>query len=194
MASNALSWQELLEALPDGTALLDERGQIRYVNDVLLALTGYTRDELVNENVEILVPTRLRDIEVAARREHSHNPNARLVWSGQDLSVLRRDGSELSIDFTLSPIVFEGKSWVIASIRDNTVARESERARSEAEKRAQEAEAIAAAVHEENEQRFRLSFEDNMAPMVFSSSDGRLLAVNDAFCAIVGRERRTHRL
>lgn len=189
MASNALSWQELLEALPDGTALLDERGQIRYVNDVLLALTGYTRDELVNENVEILVPTRLRDIEVAARREHSHNPNARLVWSGQDLSVLRRDGSELSIDFTLSPIVFEGKSWVIASIRDNTVARESERARSEAEKRAQEAEAIAAAVHEENEQRFRLSFEDNMAPMVFSSSDGRLLAVNDAFCAIVGRER-----
>jgi diguanylate cyclase (GGDEF)-like protein/PAS domain S-box-containing protein len=55
--------------------------------------------------------------------------------------------------------------------------------------RAQEAEAVAAAAHEENEQRFRLSFEDNMAPMVFSSSDGLLLAVNDAFCAIVGRER-----
>jgi diguanylate cyclase (GGDEF)-like protein/PAS domain S-box-containing protein len=189
VASNALSWQELLEALPDGTALLDERGQIRYVNDVLLTLTGYTRDELVDENVEILVPTRLRDIEIAARREHSHNPNTRLVWSGQDLSVLRRDGSELSIDFTLSPIDFEGKSWVIASIRDNTAAREAERARRDAEMRAQEAEAVAAAAHEENEQRFRLSFEDNMAPMVFSSSDGLLLAVNDAFCAIVGRER-----
>jgi diguanylate cyclase (GGDEF)-like protein/PAS domain S-box-containing protein len=189
LASNALSWQELLEALPDGTALLDERGQIRYVNQVLLSLTGYARDELVDENVEILVPGRLRDVEISARREHSQNPKARLVWSDLDLSVLCRDGSELSIDFTLSPIVFEGMSWVVASIRDNTAARALEQARGEAESRALEAEREAAATHEDYEERFRLSFEDNMAPMVFSSSNGLLLAVNDAFCEIVGRER-----
>jgi PAS domain S-box-containing protein len=110
LASNALSWQELLEALPDGTALLDERGEIRYVNQTLLTLTGYTREELVNENVEILVPPRHRDREDVARREHGKYPNVRLIWSDQNLSVLRHDGSELSIDFTLSPIDFEGRS------------------------------------------------------------------------------------
>ncbi len=189
MASSALSWEELLEALPDGTALLDERGDIRYVNEVLLTLTGYAREELVNQNVEILVPPRLRDTENVARREHGRNPNTRLIWSDQNLSVLRHDGSELSIDFTLSPIAFEGQSWAVASIRDNTATRELEQAHSDAERRAVAAEKIATATNEENEQRFRLAFEDNMAPMVFSSSDGLLLAVNDAFCEIVGRSR-----
>jgi diguanylate cyclase (GGDEF)-like protein/PAS domain S-box-containing protein len=189
LANNALSWQELLEALPDGTALLDERGEIRYVNEVLLAVTGYVREELVNQNVEILVPPRLRDMENNARREHSRNPNAQLIWSDQSSSVLRHDGSELSMDFTFSPIAFEGQSWAIASIHDNTATRELEQARRDAEERALEAEKIAAVVNEENEQRFRLAFEDNMAPMVFSSSDGLLLAVNDAFCEIVGRTR-----
>ncbi|MGC1237547.1 MAG: EAL domain-containing protein [Acidimicrobiales bacterium] len=189
MASNALSWQELLEALPDGTALLDERGEIRYVNEILLTLTGYTREELVNENVEILVPPRLRDREDVARREHGKYPNVRLIWSDQNLSVLRHDGSELSIDFTLSPIDFEGRSWAVASIRDTTAISEMAQAHGEAEGRAVEAEKIAAALNEESEQRFRLAFEDNMAPMVFSSSVGLFLAANDAFCEIVGRTR-----
>jgi diguanylate cyclase (GGDEF)-like protein/PAS domain S-box-containing protein len=189
LASNALSWQELLEALPDGTALLDERGEIRYVNEILLTLTGYTREELVNENVEILVPPRLRDREDVARREHGKYPNVRLIWSDQNLSVLRHDGSELSIDFTLSPIDFEGRSWAVASIRDTTAISEMAQAHGEAEGRAVEAEKIAAALNEESEQRFRLAFEDNMAPMVFSSSEGLFLAANDAFCEIVGRTR-----
>jgi diguanylate cyclase (GGDEF)-like protein/PAS domain S-box-containing protein len=189
LARNALSWQELLEALPDGTALLDERGEIRYVNQVLLTLTGYTREELVNESVEILVPPRLRDREDVVRDEHGKYPNVRLIWSDQNLSVLRHDGSELSIDFTLSPIEFEGRSWAVASIRDSTAASDLAQAHGEAEGRAVEAGNIAAAMNEESEQRFRLAFEDNMAPMVFSSSDGRFMAVNDAFCEIVGRTR-----
>jgi diguanylate cyclase (GGDEF)-like protein/PAS domain S-box-containing protein len=189
LASTALSWQELLEAFPDGTALLDERGEIRFVNQVLLTLTGYTREELVNQNVEILVPPRLRDREDVARREHGRYPNVRLIWSDQNLSVLRRDGSELSIDFTLSPIDFEGRSWAVATIRDTTAISELAQAHGEAEERALEAEKIAAAMNEESEQRFRLAFEDNMAPMVFSSSEGLFLAANDAFCEIVGRTR-----
>jgi diguanylate cyclase (GGDEF)-like protein/PAS domain S-box-containing protein len=40
-----------------------------------------------------------------------------------------------------------------------------------------------------SEQRFRLAFEDNMAPMVFSDSDDLAIAVNDAFCEMVGFSR-----
>ena len=38
----------------------------------------------------------------------------------------------------------------------------------------------------DSEQRFRLAFEDNMAPMVFSDLDDIAIAVNDAFCEMVG--------
>lgn len=39
------------------------------------------------------------------------------------------------------------------------------------------------------EERSRLAFEDNMAPMVFADLDDRVMAVNDAFCAMTGHSR-----
>jgi diguanylate cyclase (GGDEF)-like protein/PAS domain S-box-containing protein len=39
------------------------------------------------------------------------------------------------------------------------------------------------------EERFRLAFEENMAPMSFTDIEDRILAVNDAFCHMVGFSR-----
>ena len=39
------------------------------------------------------------------------------------------------------------------------------------------------------EQRFRLAFEDNMAPMIFTDLDDRVIAANDAFCEMIGFAR-----
>lgn len=36
------------------------------------------------------------------------------------------------------------------------------------------------------EQRFRLAFEENMAPMIFTDLDDRVIAANDAFCQMLG--------
>ena len=167
----ALSWDRLLQALPDGTALLDEQGTFVRVNGVLAELTGYTHEELVGQNVQMLVPPRHRDTEYVARREYARDPNTRIIWSDMDLSVLCRDGSEISVDFALSPISVEGRAWVVASIRDNRVQREAETA------------------HVEAELRFRVAFEDNMAPMMFTDLADRSIAVNDAFCQMVGYSR-----
>jgi diguanylate cyclase (GGDEF)-like protein/PAS domain S-box-containing protein len=39
----------------------------------------------------------------------------------------------------------------------------------------------------ESEQRFRLTFEDNMAPMLVTDLDDRVIAANAAFCSMIGR-------
>jgi diguanylate cyclase (GGDEF)-like protein/PAS domain S-box-containing protein len=39
------------------------------------------------------------------------------------------------------------------------------------------------------EQRFRLAFEDNMAPMIFTDLDDRVIEANDAFCKMIGFDR-----
>ena len=41
----------------------------------------------------------------------------------------------------------------------------------------------------EAEERFRLAFEHNMAPMLFSDLEDRVIAVNDSFCRMVGFTR-----
>jgi PAS domain S-box-containing protein len=40
-----------------------------------------------------------------------------------------------------------------------------------------------------SEERFRLAFEGNMAPMLFMDLDDQVTAVNDAFCRMIGRTR-----
>lgn len=39
------------------------------------------------------------------------------------------------------------------------------------------------------EERFRLAFEDNMAPMIFTDFDDRIISANDAFCEMLGYSR-----
>jgi diguanylate cyclase (GGDEF)-like protein/PAS domain S-box-containing protein len=167
----SISWQSLLEALPDGTALIDGHGVMHYVNAELAYLTGYTHDELVGQNVQILIPPEFRSMEGEARREYARNPDSRIIWNDRNLSVLQKDGTERSVDFALSPLILEGTRWAVGSIRDNSAQRSAEQARLEAE------------------QHFRLAFEDNMAPMVFTDLQDCIIAANDAFCAMMGRTR-----
>jgi diguanylate cyclase (GGDEF)-like protein/PAS domain S-box-containing protein len=165
----ALSWQGLMEAMPDGAAIIDRHGILHNVNDMLSRMTGYTREELVGQHVQKLLPPRLRDVEGLARREYVDDPANRIIWNDRDLFVLRKDGTELSIDFALSPITVGGKLWAMGSIRDNRARRHAERARVEAE------------------QHFRLAFEDNMAPMVLADLKNCAFAANSAFLNMVGR-------
>jgi len=167
----SISWQSLLEALPDGTALIDSHAVMHYVNAELATLTGYTHDELVGQNVQILIPPHLRAMQGEARRRYARDPDSRIIWNDRDLTVLQKDGSERAVDFALSPLTLDGVRWTVVSIRDNSVQRAAEQARFEAE------------------QHFRLAFEDNMAPMVFTDLEDRIISANDAFCAMMGRTR-----
>jgi Amt family ammonium transporter len=180
-----LSWNHLLEVLPDGVAFVDEHGVIRHVNERLAILTGYARDELVGQAVEVLVPSRRRGAHVAHRSEYARAPGTREMGTDLDLTLLCRDGSELAVDVALSPLGLDDKEWVVAMIRDDSVRRAAEQVHNEFERRAH----AAAEALSESEQRFRLAFENNMAGMVFTDFEDKILVVNDAFCLMVGRTR-----
>jgi diguanylate cyclase (GGDEF)-like protein/PAS domain S-box-containing protein len=161
------SWNRLLEALPDATALLDGRGLIHYANGLLTTLTGYRPSELIGQDVQILVPERLRDRLLRARRERPHTAVAS-IWNDQDLTLLCRDAREIPVEVSRSPLALEEGSWVVVAIRDVSAQRDIEQARADAELR------------------FRVAFENNMAPMTFADAHDRIIAVNDAMCEMVG--------
>jgi diguanylate cyclase (GGDEF)-like protein/PAS domain S-box-containing protein len=180
-----LSWNHLLEVLPDGIAFVDEHGMIRYANERLTFLTGYTRDELVGQAIEMLVPTPQREAHVVYRGEYTQDPCARDMGSNLNLTLLCHDGNELAVEVALSPLALDGNEWVVAMIRDARALRAAEQALTEFERHA----LAAAEALSESEQRFRLAFENNIAGMVFADLEDKILAVNEAFCLMVGRTR-----
>jgi hypothetical protein len=108
----------ILEAIPDAVAAVNQQGVIIQVNSQAEALFGYTRDELIGQRVEILVPERQRS-QHPQHREHFHQQaKIRRMGSGLDLYGRRRDGSEFPVEISLSPIATSNGGIVLSVIRD----------------------------------------------------------------------------
>jgi len=162
---------QLLEAIPDGIAVLDEHGVIRDLNFCLAILTGFAPAELIGHGVESLVPERERANFSRQLDEYRPEIGVREIEADEDVKLLRRDGSEIAVDVRLSPLDQSGRTWTIVTVQDNS------------------AKETARHVLSESERRFRLAFEDNMAPMIFTDMGDRIIAANDAFCQMLGFDR-----
>src|SRR5215469_7661785 len=105
----------ILEAMPDAVVAVNHQGVIIQTNSQTEAMFGYTRDELVGQRIEILVPERQRGTHDQHRAEFHARPKIRRMGSGLDLYGRRRDGSELPVEISLSPIA-KGDSMVVLSV------------------------------------------------------------------------------
>src|SRR3984885_3323103 len=92
------------EAIPDAVAAVNQQGVIIQVNSQTEALFGYTRDELIGQKIEILVPERQRPQHHLHREHFQQQPKIRRMGSDLDLYGKRRDGSEFPVEISLSPV------------------------------------------------------------------------------------------
>src|SRR5947208_128006 len=94
----------ILEAIPDAVAAVNQQGLIVQVNSQTEAMFGYTRDELIGQMVDLLVPDGQRLKHDQHRQNFHREPKIRRMGSGIDLYARRRDGSEFPVEISLSPI------------------------------------------------------------------------------------------
>ena len=116
--SETLLSTSILEAIPDAVAAVNRQGVIIQVNSQTEAMFGYTRDELIGQSVETLVPERQRGNHDQHREEFHRRPKIRRMGSGLDLYGRRRDGSEFPVEISLSPVETGNGSVVLSVIRD----------------------------------------------------------------------------
>lgn len=121
-------FRQLLEAAPDGILEIDSRGQIVLMNAAAEKLTGYCRDELLGQSVEILTPEELRQRHGGHRAAYWQNPVTRPMGSGLELHVQRKDGVRTPVEISLSPVAYDGEMRVAAVMRDVTERKRAETA------------------------------------------------------------------
>ena len=114
------TFQSLLDSAPDSLVVVDSSGRIILVNAQTEKNFGYTRNELINEPVEILLPDRYRNKHVGQRNRYISAPHARPMGAGLELFGRRKDGSEFPVEISLSPVQTERGLLTTGAIRDVT--------------------------------------------------------------------------
>jgi PAS domain S-box-containing protein len=108
----------VVESSPSGVVMVDRRGTIVLVNRETERLFGYTRDELIGQSIELLVPRRFRQSHPDVRQEFLNDPQARAMGAGRDLSGVHKNGTEIPVEIGLNPIETEEGFFVLASVVD----------------------------------------------------------------------------
>jgi len=148
---------------------VNPEGLIVQANSQTLKLFGYSRDELLGQTVEILVPLGQREMHRHHRALFEEQPATRAMGARMDLRGRRKDGSEFPLEISLSPVPIEGGILVLTAIRDI-----SERRRIEDElRRAQEAlQAATDRQLQESQNRLALIVDSSQDAIIAKTLDG----------------------
>lgn len=99
-----LKFRSLLEAAPDAIIISSEGGRITLVNSQAEILTGYSRDQLIDRDVRMIVP----DWQVESLRSGCPNEHR----------ARRKNGAEFPVEISLRPLQSVEGILLISAIRD----------------------------------------------------------------------------
>ena len=122
----------VVDAAPDGVIVCDPSGTLVLVNAEAERIFSYDRDELLGQTLEQLIPDEWR----MRHRDHVASyvaaPGHRAMGTKVELHGRRKDGSQLPVEISLSPVTSERGTLIIAGVRDVTVPRQLEREKQQA--------------------------------------------------------------
>lgn len=118
--------RSLLDAVPTGIIVSKANGEICYLNAESERLFRYSKEELLGQSIDILLPKRFSNGHAALRQSYFKNPSPRYMGAGRELFGLRKDNSEFPLEIGLRPITTDGEGLVIATIVDITARKQSD--------------------------------------------------------------------
>ncbi len=161
-------FQALLDAAPDAMVIVAQDGEITLVNIATEELFGYSREEIVGNKVEMLLPDYIRKKHPQYRDKIFANPGDMSVLAGKEFYGQTKDYDQIPVDISLNPIETEDGIQIIASIRDITERKKAE---------------VAIA---ESEERTRLILSSAGEGIFGVDLSGNVVFINDAACRMVG--------
>jgi PAS domain S-box-containing protein len=120
LAQTNAMFEGLFQFAPDAILVINSNGGIIQGNQEAERLFGYTSDELIGLDHDIVVPDRFREKHLEDRKQYMNSPRIRRMGTGLELYGRRKDGAEFPVDISIGPLQSRGEIVTLAVVRDIT--------------------------------------------------------------------------
>ena len=112
----------VMASLEDSVIVIDGEGRVEEVNPVVEKMFGYTRKELVGENINILMPSPYRQEHDGYIRRYKKTGAAKIIGVGRrGVQGLHKDGSIFSVELSVSEFFLNGKPHYVGFLHKDSV-------------------------------------------------------------------------
>jgi len=110
-------YRVVIEAASDAVVSIDESGAIILVNPAAKRMFGYNPEELIGQNLTILMPAAMRELEAGFKRSLESGAK-HLNWHGTEVKALRANGNEFPVEVSFGETTTNGRKVITGFIRD----------------------------------------------------------------------------
>jgi PAS domain S-box-containing protein len=110
----------IVETAVDGIITIDARGLIQSVNPSVERIFGYTAEEMLGRNVNMLMPEPFFSEHDQYLSNYVTTGQKKIIGLGREVQGQRKDGTVFPLDLAVSEIVLEGQRLFTGLVRDIT--------------------------------------------------------------------------
>ena len=97
-------FRAIVETITDGVIVIDQQGIIQLINPAVEQMFGFSRQELLGANINILMPSPDRERHDDYLRRFCQEGGARMIGKGREVMARRKDGSRLPIHLSVGEL------------------------------------------------------------------------------------------
>jgi PAS domain S-box-containing protein len=110
----------ILESAADGFIVISPDGVISEANKSVTNLFGYTKEELVGQNVAKLMPMNERPMRDGYMKRYLEGESAKIIGVGQELKVEHKDGRQFPVELSISKMIIDEEVLYLGFLKNLT--------------------------------------------------------------------------
>ncbi len=118
LRESAEQFRAVVETAVDGVVLIDAHGRILVFNPACEGLFGYSADEVLGENVNVLMPSPYHEEHDKYLENYRTSGQRQIIGIGREVVGKRKDGSTFPMDLSVGETQKDGEAIFVGVIHD----------------------------------------------------------------------------
>jgi PAS domain S-box-containing protein len=120
LGASEARWRAIIDSAVDGIIMIDAHGRIEAFNHAAERLFGYTLDEVLGRNVDMLMPSPYREEHDTYLSRYLATGRAKIIGVGREVQGRCKDGTTFPLHLSVGEITIQGERKFTGILHDLT--------------------------------------------------------------------------